>query len=89
MRTDRILAVTTEAALMERRAQQRKLCSNLAEIAFEDQQGREVRQQALVEDVSNEGVCVSSSLPLAEGWRVTASLPKARCATASSATTAS
>ena len=55
----------------ERRAQHRTLCSNLAEIAFEDQRGRTVRQQALVEDVSEDGVCVSSSLPVTEGWKVT------------------
>ena len=58
-------------APMDRRTQSRNLCSNLAEIAFEDQQGHAVRQQALVEDVSDEGVCVSSSLPLTEGWSVT------------------
>lgn len=63
-------AVTTDAAPKERRAQSRNLCSNLAEIAFEDQQGRQVRQPALVEDVSADGVCLSSSLPLAEGRRV-------------------
>ena len=55
----------------ERRTQSRSLCSNLAEMAFLDQQGHPVRQQALVEDVSDDGVCVSSSLPLSEGWRVT------------------
>lgn len=62
--------MTTDAAPMDRRAQSRNLCSNLAEIAFEDQEGHEVRQPALVEDVSEEGVCLSSSLPLTEGWRV-------------------
>jgi len=71
MRTERTLAVTTDAAPQDRRTQHRNLCSNLAEIAFADQQGRQVRQQALVEDVSQEGVCVSSSLPLTEGWKVT------------------
>ena len=55
----------------DRRTQPRRLCSNLAELAFKDQTGRRVRQQALVEDVSDEGVCVSSSLPLTEGWSVT------------------
>lgn len=59
------------AAPSDRRSQSRNLCSNLAEIAFEDQEGRKVRQQALVEDVSAEGVCLSSSLPLTEGWKVT------------------
>ena len=55
----------------DRRTQRRRLCSNLAELAFEDQTGVRIRQQALVEDVSDEGVCVSSSLPLTAGWRVT------------------
>ena len=63
--------MTTDAIPKERRAQNRSLCSNLAEISFADQEGKEVRQQALVEDVSPNGVCLSSSLPLTEGWRVT------------------
>jgi len=63
--------VTIDAAPKERRTQNRSLCSNLAEIAFEDQQGRQVRQPALVEDVSADGVCLSSSLPVSEGRRVT------------------
>ncbi len=63
--------MTPFAVSNDRRGQRRTLCSNLAEIAFEDQQGHAVRQHALVEDVSEDGVCVSSSLPLTEGWQVT------------------
>jgi hypothetical protein len=54
----------------DRRREVRSLCSNLAEIAFHDQTGRLVRQQALVEDVSANGVCISSSLPVSAGARV-------------------
>jgi hypothetical protein len=63
--------LTTDTALRDRRGERRSLCSNLAEIAFHDQTGRLIRQQALVEDVSGAGVCVSSSLPVSEGARVT------------------
>lgn len=60
-----------ERAPDERRTERRSLCSNLAEISFHDQNGRLIRQQALVEDVTATGVCVSSSLPVSEGGRVT------------------
>lgn len=63
--------MTIDAARKDRRAERRSLCSNLAEIAFHDQTGRLVRQHALVEDVSANGVCISSSLPVSEGGRVT------------------
>ena len=63
--------MATDAARQERRGERRTLCSNLAEISFHDQTGRLVRQHALVEDVSSDGVCVSSSLPVSEGGRVT------------------
>ena len=63
--------MTLDRAPQDRRAERRSLCSNLAEISFQDQTGRLVRRQALVEDVSADGVCVSSSLPVSEGGRVT------------------
>jgi hypothetical protein len=63
--------MTLDAAPQERRADRRTLCSNIAEISFHDQTGRLVRRQAIVEDVSPDGVCVSSSLPVSEGGRVT------------------
>ena len=60
-----------DRASEERRSESRSLCSNLAEISFQDQTGRLVRQAALVEDVTATGVCISSSLPVAEGGSVT------------------
>ena len=71
MRAARNTVLILEAATQDRRADRRSLCSNLAEIAFHDQTGRLVRQQALVEDVSADGVCISSSLPASAGGRVT------------------
>ncbi len=71
MRAQRKTVLTLDAAPQNRRAEQRSLCSNLAEISFQDQTGRLVRQKAIVEDVSPDGVCVSSSLPVSQGGRVT------------------
>jgi hypothetical protein len=62
--------LTVYATPPDRRSERRSLCSNLAEIAFHDQTGRLIRQQALVEDVSDTGVCISSTLPVSVGARI-------------------
>ncbi|MBI1357336.1 MAG: hypothetical protein GC160_23590 [Acidobacteria bacterium] len=51
----------------DRRHQPRNLCSELVEVVFEDQQGNTVSTVALVEDLSDQGLCVSSSLPVSPG----------------------
>ena len=51
----------------DRRRQARRLCSELVEVIFDDQQGHSITTVALVEDVSESGLCVSSSLPIAPG----------------------
>lgn len=51
----------------DRRRQPRRLCSELVEVSFDDSQGNTVSTVALVEDVSEGGLCVSSSLPVAPG----------------------
>lgn len=51
----------------DRRHMPRNLCSELVEVVFEDQQGNSVSTVALVEDLSDSGICVSSSLPVSPG----------------------
>lgn len=51
----------------DRRRDVRKLCSELVEVSFDDQQGNSVTTVALVEDLSDTGLCVSSSLPISPG----------------------
>lgn len=51
----------------DRRRDARRLCSELIEVSFDDNQGNAVSTVALVEDVSESGLCVSSSLPVSPG----------------------
>lgn len=51
----------------DRRRQARRLCSELVEVTFDDQQGHSITTVALVEDLSENGLCVSSSLPISPG----------------------
>ena len=51
----------------DRRRAPRNRGSELVEVVFEDQQGNSIRTVALVEDLSEGGLCVSSSLPVSPG----------------------
>ena len=51
----------------DRRHNPRRLCSELVEVTFDDQEGNSVTTMALVEDISEDGLCVSSSLPISPG----------------------
>ena len=63
--------MSTPASPADRRGERRSLCSNVAVLSFRDQAGTPVDQHALVEDVSGDGVCLSSSLPVPAGCPVT------------------
>jgi len=53
-----------------RRSHVRQLCSDFIEISFEDRRGFSVTQTGLMEDLTEQGVCVSMSLPLPVGQTV-------------------
>jgi hypothetical protein len=57
----------------EQRRSDRLMCSELVEIAFEDQTGRRIRETGVIEDVGSNGLGVSLHLPLAIGRIVTVS----------------
>ena len=54
----------------ERRLRDRKLCSELVEVSFDDQRGWRVSETGLLEDVAARGLCVSLSIPIPQGWPV-------------------
>ena len=58
------------ALVSDRRIEKRDMCSDLIEIRFEDQTGRQVIETGLVEDVSPAGLCVSLNLPVTAGCLV-------------------
>lgn len=54
----------------DRRRHRRHMCSELVEVRFHDQNGREVRHTGLLEEVCVGGMQLSVSLPLSPGKRV-------------------
>jgi hypothetical protein len=57
----------------EQRRSGRLMCSELVEIAFQDQTGLWVRETGVIEDVGSNGLGVSLNLPLSIGRAVTVS----------------
>ena len=62
----------------DQRRSDRLMCSELVEIAFQDQTGRWIRETGVIEDVSSNGLGVSLNLPVAVGHAVTVSNPRFR-----------
>jgi len=58
------LRVNPEA---DRRKRRRSLCSELVEVSFVDQSGREFAVTGLLEDVAQGGACINSSVPVSIG----------------------
>jgi hypothetical protein len=54
-------------AMKDRRTSDRDMCSDLVEIAFQDQFGEPVLETGLLEDLSEDGLCISLGIPLSEG----------------------
>jgi hypothetical protein len=52
------------------------MCSELVEIAFQDQTGRWICENGVVEDVGSNGIGVSLNLPVSVGRTVTVSNPR-------------
>ncbi len=51
----------------DRRRAARELCSDFVQFAWNDQQGRRISYVGILEDVSPEGMCVQSDLPVPVG----------------------
>ena len=67
------LSNTKENALHledEKRIDSRQMCSELVEISFQDQTGTLVCEKGLLEDLSQEGLCVSLGIPVTVGSEV-------------------
>jgi hypothetical protein len=62
----------------DQRRSDRLMCSELVEIAFQDQAGRWIRETGVIEDVGSNGLGVSLNLPVAVGRTVTVSNPRFR-----------
>ncbi len=62
----------------DQRRSDRLMCSELVEIAFEDQVGHWVRENGVIEDVGSTGIGVSLNLPVSVGRTVTVSNPRFR-----------
>jgi hypothetical protein len=54
-----------------RRRYPRALCSELVQVAFHDQRGRQVEETCVLEDVGQQGARLSLSIPLTVGGEVT------------------
>lgn len=52
------------AASQDRRRHRRHFCSELVDVAFDDDAGTTINETGLVEDVSVDGMCLSISLPI-------------------------
>lgn len=57
----------------DHRKSDRLMCSELVEIAFQDQAGRWVRETGVIENVGSKGLGVSFSMPVTVGRAVTVS----------------
>ena len=62
----------------DQRRSDRLMCSELVEIAFQDQTGRWICENGVVEDVGSNGIGVSLNLPVSVGRAVTVSNPRFR-----------
>ena len=52
---------------IDRRRGPRQLCSDFVQFAWNDQQGHRISYLGILEDVSAEGMCVQSDLPVPVG----------------------
>jgi hypothetical protein len=62
----------------DQRRSDRLMCSELVEIAFQDQTGRWICENGVIEDVGTNGIGVSLNLPVGIGRIVTVSNPRFR-----------
>lgn len=61
------------SASKDQRRSERLMCSELVEIAFQDQTGRWVRETGVIEDVGSNGLGVSLGIPVSVGRQVAVS----------------